>query len=91
MENFEKKVENMVHRLEEKIDKSIHIYKIKQTFEDVESYVADKSLVKFVNNLECKKQVKSIKEAIKTLEELGYEVEFWKDIVSWQDGIITVC
>ena len=94
--DFNKAVEKMTHKLENKMDVATNIYKVKMTYEDVESYITDKAMVKFAMQVlkyeKSNKVVKTTEEAIKILEENGYEVELWKCIVEWDnDGIITVC
>ena len=94
--DFNKQVEKMTHKLEEKSKTATNIYKVKMTYEDVESYITDKAMVKFAMQVlkyeKSNKVVKTTEEAINVLEENGYEIELWKCIVEWDnDGIITVC
>jgi len=86
----------ITHGLEKKCEFAVHIYKVKMTFEDLESYITDKALPKFANQVlkqeKSNKVVNTAEDAIKVLEEYGYKVELWKCIVEWDnDGIITVC
>lgn len=77
------------------------IYKVSQTYEDVESYVRDTKLVDFSNTvLEQEKQygdydyllrAETINQAIGNLTEMGYECVEWKCLIVWEDGILTVC
>lgn len=94
--DFNKQVEEMTHKIEKKMDMATNIYKVKMTYEDIESYITDKAMVKFTKQVlkfeNEERVVDTIEEAIETLEHFGYEVELWKCIVEWDnDGIITVC